>query len=315
MNANNSKRLFAAVALREQPNENSNENGAKPSSNVQLLRQGSFQHAWHGKLHIDADLFASLIQNFNEGARGIDIALDVEHMPDQGAAGWFRRLFTEADGAELWGEVEWTPAGRQLVESETFKYISIEYDLAYADEEGEEHGPTMLGAALTNRPFIKRMRAASFCMNEEYALLTEPEHRLHRELRRVETERARLEEALRRASVEKALSEAKRAGRVSPAMEGWLTEIAEREGLERMEQVLSTLPRRIDFSEIGSSNTGASGLKGAADALDSAVSAEMKRMRSENPDKEPAYGEALSAVQASRPGLVEAYKKELRRRH
>ena len=74
------KRFFASLALHERIGEAS----PNPVSSVQLLRKGAFQHAWHGQLEIDEPLFASLIRNFDSDARGIDIALDVEHMPDQG---------------------------------------------------------------------------------------------------------------------------------------------------------------------------------------------------------------------------------------
>lgn len=308
------KRFFASLALNEK-NERGGGESPTPVSSVQLLRKGAFQHAWHGLLEIDEPLFGSLIRNFDADARGIDIALDVEHMPDQGAAGWFRRLFTENSENELWGDVEWTPAGRKLVEEGAFKYLSIEYDLEYADEEGGEHGPTMLGAALTNRPFIKRMRAASFRFAEPrndpgMILLTEQERRLHSELARLDAEKARLEEELRKASVERVLSEGKRKGRVSPAMESWLEELAEKEGVERLRAVLETLPQQIDFSEIGS--PGGAQSTSAADALHEAVNAEMRRMREENPDAAPSYADALAAVESRQPSLVEAYKAQLR---
>ena len=305
------KRFFASLALNERVGGES----PKLVSSVQLLRKGVFQHAWHGSLEIDDGLFASLIRNFDADARGIDIALDVEHMPDLGAAGWFRRLFTDNSESELWGDVEWTPAGRKLVEESAFKYLSIEYDLEYADEEGGSHGPTMLGAALTNRPFIKRMRAASFRFAEPLndpgmILLTEQERRLHSELARLDAEKARLEMELRKASVERVLSEGKRKGRVSPAMESWLEELAEKEGVERLRAVLETLPQQIDFSEIGS--PGGAQPTSAADALHEAVNAEMRRMREENPDANPSYADALAAVESRQPSLVEAYKAQLR---
>ncbi|MBM3216998.1 hypothetical protein FJZ36_19055, partial [Candidatus Poribacteria bacterium] len=254
------RHVFAILNLSE-----SMPSGGEPVvSSVQLLRAGTFQHGWYGRIQINADLYDALIRNFDERARGIDVALDVEHQPEHGAAGWFRRLWTDPDGEELWGEVEWTSKGRELVEEGIFKYLSIEYDLAYVDESGVLRGPTMLGAALTNRPFLKQMREATINLSEPDAFaegeeteiaLTDRESAFLSETVRLREENARLRAALARQRAESRLAEAKREGRVTPAMEGWLRELAELDD-ERFERVVRTLPVQVVFDEMGSAGEG-----------------------------------------------------------
>lgn len=267
-----------------------------PVSSVQLLRSGTFHHGWYGKIRIDRSLYDVLIRNFNERVRGVDIALDVEHQPEHGAAGWFRRLYTDESGEALFGDVEWTPKGVALVGGREFKYLSMEYDLAYVDEEGVLRGPTMLGAALTNRPFIKRMREATLTFTEEPETLALAEEGLLRELTRLRDENERLHATLLRERSAWRLAEAKRQGRVTPAMEGWLQELAETDP-ERFERILASLPVFVPFGEIGSSSEESDPVA----LLDEAVRAKMRASRL-------SYGEALAAVQTENPELIAAYR-------
>jgi hypothetical protein len=331
-------RVFGTVRLNETVATRGSQEGP-PLSSVQLLRSGTFAHGWYGKLQVNGDLYAALVRNFKDRVRGVDIALDVEHQPEKGAAGWFRRLYTDNGGDELWGDVEWTAAGRELVEGNIFKYISIEYDLAYVDEEGVLHGPTMLGGALTNRPFIKNMREATIRWSEgddadepeedtlpadgeprERAVgLSERETALLSEVRRLGEETARLQAELRRERVERRLLDAKREGRVTPAMEGWLRELAEAD-FPRFERVLGTLPAVVRFGEFGSSAEGEhrEAYADPTEALDAAVQERMRQLHEEVdvPGRAPTeitYGAALALVQRERPELVRAYRERARR--
>ena len=126
-------------------------------STEQILRKGTFEHPMYGKLQFDDELFDKLIGNFNKNVRKVDIAVDVEHRPEEGAAGWFRKLFKKDDG--LYAEIEWTEKGVELIKGKIYKYMSADYTPNYIDPEtGKQYGPTLLGAALTNRPFVKGMK-------------------------------------------------------------------------------------------------------------------------------------------------------------
>lgn len=136
------------------------------TSRVQLLRAGKFKHPMWGTMDFNAALFSALTDNYHGGARGIEIAIDVDH--DGGEAqGWFRDVMPAEDMSGLWADVEWTSAGRAKVADRLYRYMSVEYDPEYVDDQGTERGPTLLGAALTNRPFVKGMAPVMMAETEE----------------------------------------------------------------------------------------------------------------------------------------------------
>lgn len=128
---------------------------------VQILRTGSFSHPEYGAFEITKEHLESFVKNFGERVRGIDIAVDYEHKSDSVAAGWFEELKLEeqADGkTALLARVKWTPTAAKVLADREFRYLSADFTLAYKDNEsGKDFGPTLLGAGLTNRPFVKGM--------------------------------------------------------------------------------------------------------------------------------------------------------------
>ena len=143
------------------------EDGKPPRSSIQLVRTGDFKHFVYGKIKLTPKILEQLAVSFTEKARGQQLPLDLNHMGAGEAQGWFTRIFEENDGKELWGEVEWTEPGLERVRKRLFRYTSLEFDLNYVDPEtGDVHGPTVFGAALTNRPFIKRMEPVTVNFSE-----------------------------------------------------------------------------------------------------------------------------------------------------
>ena len=124
-------------------------------SYVQLLRPGSWNHPEYGKLEFTSKHFDDFVKNFNDKVRGVDLAIDQEHKPEEGAAGWIRKLENRGkDG--LWALVEWTKVGVDLVKDGAYRYLSSEFDYEWEDNEsGKKFENVLFGAALTNRPFIK----------------------------------------------------------------------------------------------------------------------------------------------------------------
>lgn len=130
---------------------------------IQIARVGTFSHPDYGTFTIDNATLASMKKNFDEGTRGVDLALDYSHENLDEAAAWFKALDLRADGKELWAQMLWTPKGKDVVASKEFRYISPEFTFNYEDNEPDQtgkkksFGPTLLGAGLTNRPCIKNM--------------------------------------------------------------------------------------------------------------------------------------------------------------
>jgi len=129
------------------------DNGKK-TSDIQLLRVGTWQHPMHGKFSITDDDLDEFIENFNDNVRRMELAIDAEHFPEKGAAGWVKKIYK--NGSDLIGTIEWTEWGQEAIQKKLFKYVSAEFDFKYKDAEtGEKFSNVLFGAALTNRPFIK----------------------------------------------------------------------------------------------------------------------------------------------------------------
>lgn len=123
---------------------------------VTVTRTGNFYDPRYGDFEITRDMLLSMVRNFEADVYGQKIALDVAHRSQDGAAGFFKRLFM--DGNKLRGEVEFTEYGLEAVQKRGCIYLSAEFADNFRDNEyRKEHGPTLLGAALTPRPVIKRL--------------------------------------------------------------------------------------------------------------------------------------------------------------
>lgn len=125
----------------------------------QLARRISARHKVFGDIKLDDETFRSFIRNFDNDAYGQAIFIDVAHEPEKGAAAEVKRVFQQGDA--FMAELEWTPRGVKAFDEEGYRYFSIDFHDDYQDPEtGQRHGPTLLGAGLVTRPFIKRMRRA-----------------------------------------------------------------------------------------------------------------------------------------------------------
>jgi hypothetical protein len=137
----------------------------KPQVRVPMLREGKFKHPWYGKLNFDADFFKSVMENYSARVVGYDLSLNARHERDLGALAWFHSL--EKKGKQLYGIGEPTPAGIEVIKNKTYRYASAEISMDFADPEtGKNHGPTLLGCAVTNNPFINRQGEITFFSND-----------------------------------------------------------------------------------------------------------------------------------------------------
>ena len=124
---------------------------------IQILRAGSFRDDF-GEFEITPEHLASMEDNFQKRVFRQDLMLDYSHETWGKAAGWFTDIYTDEGGQVLRGKVKWTKAGSQAVLDQEFRYTSADVHFNFQDNEKMgEFGPTLLGAALTNRPFIKDM--------------------------------------------------------------------------------------------------------------------------------------------------------------
>ncbi len=140
----------------------------KPVSEIEVLASGSWDHPQYGHFDITEQDIDAFIQSFNNKVRKVDIAVDQEHMPEKGAAGWYKALnkVFEDGKTKLKASVEWTKLGVQLIKDGIFKYFSPEFDFQYEDlETHEQFGNVLLGGALTNRPYFKSLAPVALSEN------------------------------------------------------------------------------------------------------------------------------------------------------
>ncbi len=133
--------------------------GKKDIKRVQIMRAGKFEHPVYGAFELNEALFTKIIENFENKVVGIDLAIDYFHKKLGEAAGWVKELYLSDDAQELWAVVEWTDEGKGRVLDKRARYLSADFEMNFTDDKGKQHGATLKGAGLTNRPFIKHMSA------------------------------------------------------------------------------------------------------------------------------------------------------------
>lgn len=129
------------------------------NNKIEIMREGNWEHPSYGDFQITSNTINSIIKNFKDKVRGIDISFDLEHgaTSHKGeAVAWVKDLVKK--GKSLIALVEWTEFGKKKVQEKSFKYFSPEFKFLYTDAEtGKVYNNVLLGGGLTNRPFIKNM--------------------------------------------------------------------------------------------------------------------------------------------------------------
>ncbi len=150
-------KTLRSVPIAIKLDEASAESSSVPEK-VQLIRTGTFTHPQYGTFDISKDHLKSFKKNFEDRARGIDLAIDYSHESAKEAGGWIKTLELSDDESELWATVKWTPMAAKKLSDLEYRYLSADFSMNYVSNESlKEFGPTLLGAGLTNRPVIKEM--------------------------------------------------------------------------------------------------------------------------------------------------------------
>jgi len=125
---------------------------------IRILPKGTFKRDGR-TIKLDDAFLLAIKQNFDNAALGRDVPVNFEHQYTAlGAAGWVRALEVRDDG--LYALIEWTDIGKEAIEKQRFKYVSVELGGAVDPKTGKVLGEDVLtGIALTNRPFFKGLTA------------------------------------------------------------------------------------------------------------------------------------------------------------
>lgn len=166
----------------------------RETSRIQIAKTGKFKDPRYGDFAITTAMFDKWESNFTAlsspaaGRKGVPI--DFDHSPekrgDTEAAGWIVGLDRMGkDGStrtpnELWAEVQWTQLGIDAIKDDRYAYISPSYHPNWVDEQGKGHGNTLVGSALTNRPFLRMatvsLSAAAFAVEDTDTTSDSPVH-------------------------------------------------------------------------------------------------------------------------------------------
>lgn len=122
---------------------------------IEIARVAEGDHPAYGKLKITQQHLESMESNFKSKVTGVDLAINEDHKKNE-AFGWLKDVFLSFDKQTLYGQVNWNAKGTTALSEKEYRYFSPEFRFNYVHPHtGVEHGPTLLGGALTNYPFLK----------------------------------------------------------------------------------------------------------------------------------------------------------------
>lgn len=126
---------------------------------------GRYVHPTHGELHFTLERLERIADGVNRGVRGITPALDFDHREDRAkggkAAGWIEAAEVRPDG--LWIAVRLTTEALAEVRAGAWRYLSPEFGDWTDPRTGVRHRDVLLGAGLTNRPFLRDLAPVAAC--------------------------------------------------------------------------------------------------------------------------------------------------------
>jgi len=124
---------------------------------IEVLRIGKILDR---DLTVTKEMLEQYVKNFQNNVYGSELQINIGHNREGEAAGWIKDLYV--DGDTLMAKVEWTPLGREKIESKQFKFTSSELAPSWPDAKtGKKVRNVFIGAALTNIPAVKGMAPVS----------------------------------------------------------------------------------------------------------------------------------------------------------
>lgn len=135
---------------------------------VQVFRAGDWTNSYKN-FKVSPSELDQFVSNFDKNVletENGEVQFNYSHNSHERAAGWITNLRRNGDTLEAL--VRWTKSGQEAIEGEEFKYVSAELAFVYKDEEtGAETKNVLTGAALTNIPFVRGMKAVALSDDNE----------------------------------------------------------------------------------------------------------------------------------------------------
>ena len=136
---------------------------------IHLLKKCSLKERG---VEITSQTLACIVDNFKAGVRGQDISIEYNtHNNDDGenpAAAWIKELSLDDEGNNLYAKVEYSPKAQEMIKDKEYKYVSVEIDPIYENEEGKMFNNVLLGATFTNRPAVKGLNPLKLSENNNH---------------------------------------------------------------------------------------------------------------------------------------------------
>lgn len=122
---------------------------------IEVAKVAKGYHPAYGEVVITQEDLESMVNNYKLKATGVDLAVNEDHKKGEAFA-WFKEVFLSYDKQTLLAQVVWNTKGIQALSNKEYRYFSPELKFNYVHPHtGIAYGPTLLGGALTNYPFLK----------------------------------------------------------------------------------------------------------------------------------------------------------------
>lgn len=145
--------------------------GTIKSTIMMFPRRKKLRHPFYGELAFDDAFFDQVISNFEQKVLGNTVPFIDQDHDERGAAGWIVGLKKAKKG--LYGDVEWTDIGVDLIKRKIYRYFSPSYGPYENPETGKKYDNVLRGGGLTNVPFLKMMPPIEFEQKQVLVKLSE----------------------------------------------------------------------------------------------------------------------------------------------
>jgi hypothetical protein len=133
---------------------------------IELIHTGSWRTPWHGDFDVTEADIDEAVRHFDAGVyrvRGTEpLPGTLDHLGGESPAA-FRINALRRDGDRMLGAIDWTALGKEKIERDEYRYISIEFypstmPFENPEVEGEMLKNVVTGATLTNDPLLKKLK-------------------------------------------------------------------------------------------------------------------------------------------------------------
>lgn len=119
-----------------------------------LVKIGNYgKHPRYGEIIFTPKMLDEFVINFESNVLGKELSFNYNHNGESRAALWVMQLrkVKDAEGKTIALEYlpKYTKTGKELIDGEEFKYVSLEFAEKYQDK-----GAVLFGGACTNNPFL-----------------------------------------------------------------------------------------------------------------------------------------------------------------